>query len=837
MPSPPPARTVANSSSDAGVQTLSVSAAQLLAITAALAALGLRLELNERTHTICLVLESAAPGSSRATAIDIDIDSESESDCFVIDADSQPHRASDHLTLLPRAPLVNICQFLPLICKVRSILRVSKHFYRALDADCFRGDEWIFRALPPSELLPHLTTASPSLPTILERFSGVSSFVIPMRLPSYLIPKRQPGVPCGLRMLLEAPGAPLRRLEVQYASDENADTAHCLTLLRSNVTGCANLTSLVVVTSAEDPRSLVHLNFADIALKHLHTFRLDISGLRAESISSTQEFLIRHPTVTDLTVAYGIHVEDWQSRNFLPALKRIKMQEVAAGATVQAMTGTVMALTGKVRPLERVTAGGITDSDSARQLFKTMTLRSLTLGVSAQHWNTAINRLTGNYWTNVVELQLTVSVNEESIMNVTSLCNSLGAHGGRVRLLRLVFGGEFLIKKDKPQPRFNGLESMHQLRVLDFGRVCLYCDPTRWSRLRALSIRLLYSDCADRTALVPFFQRLPATLTDLTVDAQCSVADATCSLNLLMAIGQYCQNLEYLKIYFARVLMPETGDRWNIATKRSTTLAATLTFTKLHTLMIESGALWTQRSTKLSGRELASLLSWFASSPLQYVALPSTFSYDMDALVVLSHFASLRGFVPNRTTFYLEQLELPYAANETQCTRDWNELLLSDQKVQPLQRVLCHPRWRSTSGLIHVFRTDNVDGHTEYFSQCFRQCPLPEQAISTLESLGPSASLQRMKDWRQALRCVVCDKRASELRCSGCERAWYCSADHLRKHWSEHRNQCRSAPPMCFCGQLKVLLTSHTRENPNRKFWTCPKERNQQCPHSFAWQS
>lgn len=50
------------------------------------------------------------------------------------------------------------------------------------------------------------------------------------------------------------------------------------------------------------------------------------------------------------------------------------------------------------------------------------------------------------------------------------------------------------------------------------------------------------------------------------------------------------------------------------------------------------------------------------------------------------------------------------------------------------------------------------------------------------------------------------------------------------------------AGPKCVCGQTAVLKTSNSAKNPGRKFYACPKDRNNQCEKSFRgwvdeWQS
>lgn len=40
-------------------------------------------------------------------------------------------------------------------------------------------------------------------------------------------------------------------------------------------------------------------------------------------------------------------------------------------------------------------------------------------------------------------------------------------------------------------------------------------------------------------------------------------------------------------------------------------------------------------------------------------------------------------------------------------------------------------------------------------------------------------------------QCSVCDKEATQ-RCSGCQSVYYCSRDHQRKDWKNHRSACRS---------------------------------------------
>jgi hypothetical protein len=56
----------------------------------------------------------------------------------------------------------------------------------------------------------------------------------------------------------------------------------------------------------------------------------------------------------------------------------------------------------------------------------------------------------------------------------------------------------------------------------------------------------------------------------------------------------------------------------------------------------------------------------------------------------------------------------------------------------------------------------------------------------------PSGSGETGKPYnntRQQHICPICDTVATK-RCSRCKRQWYCTADHQRQHWRDHRVQC-----------------------------------------------
>lgn len=39
-------------------------------------------------------------------------------------------------------------------------------------------------------------------------------------------------------------------------------------------------------------------------------------------------------------------------------------------------------------------------------------------------------------------------------------------------------------------------------------------------------------------------------------------------------------------------------------------------------------------------------------------------------------------------------------------------------------------------------------------------------------------------------KCAVCEID-SDLKCSGCKEVSYCTTDHQKKHWKEHKNDCK----------------------------------------------
>jgi hypothetical protein len=49
-------------------------------------------------------------------------------------------------------------------------------------------------------------------------------------------------------------------------------------------------------------------------------------------------------------------------------------------------------------------------------------------------------------------------------------------------------------------------------------------------------------------------------------------------------------------------------------------------------------------------------------------------------------------------------------------------------------------------------------------------------------------------------KCEVCDKQANS-RCSGCVQAFYCSVDHQRQDWKNHKPLCN---PLKICHSDKI---------------------------------
>ena len=55
--------------------------------------------------------------------------------------------------------------------------------------------------------------------------------------------------------------------------------------------------------------------------------------------------------------------------------------------------------------------------------------------------------------------------------------------------------------------------------------------------------------------------------------------------------------------------------------------------------------------------------------------------------------------------------------------------------------------------------------------------------LGTLDIKGPK--VKEMK------RCAVCDECLIRPKvCNGCRKVAYCSVEHQREHWNEHKKQC-----------------------------------------------
>ena len=65
---------------------------------------------------------------------------------------------------------------------------------------------------------------------------------------------------------------------------------------------------------------------------------------------------------------------------------------------------------------------------------------------------------------------------------------------------------------------------------------------------------------------------------------------------------------------------------------------------------------------------------------------------------------------------------------------------------------------------------------------------------------------------RAGMRCEVCgDRGDTELaQCSGCLQAWYCSRDCQRRHWREHKRDCRPCRVAAVPGKGLGLLATRS---------------------------
>ena len=60
--------------------------------------------------------------------------------------------------------------------------------------------------------------------------------------------------------------------------------------------------------------------------------------------------------------------------------------------------------------------------------------------------------------------------------------------------------------------------------------------------------------------------------------------------------------------------------------------------------------------------------------------------------------------------------------------------------------------------------------------------------------------------------CAICGKIAKAI-CTGCKHVFYCTRDHQRKHWSSHKDECKSMAKIPYRVSRKQYLDSFDNQN------------------------
>jgi MYND finger len=90
----------------------------------------------------------------------------------------------------------------------------------------------------------------------------------------------------------------------------------------------------------------------------------------------------------------------------------------------------------------------------------------------------------------------------------------------------------------------------------------------------------------------------------------------------------------------------------------------------------------------------------------------------------------------------------------------------------------------SSSGINSFFRVFALGGTRLSTENLFRLFSI-ESAIDRHSQFSPICQRFSMS------RCAVCDKDEDLKVCSGCGQVNYCSAEHQKQHWKQHKGDCQ----------------------------------------------
>lgn len=663
---------------------------------------------------------------------------------------------------LTPAILALITDYLTLTNKILTLLPVSRHFYHALDAECFRGNGWKFNRLPPS--------------SILTRLSKVSALVLGGSVYDYHFREML----AVMDMLITAPHAPLRSLSIEWLpyGDKHSEPArHAFTLFAQYPTACVNLTQLSLNYGGVNEIDLNGVNLP-------HLVKFDCSW-DPSSFRGFNQFLVRHSTITELDVGNTFSVEQLSNPRMLPHLTRFilhnyddEMDEPVAH--LQLLINTVMTDTQCPRPIaiiEELYDDEYYSISSAilKDILFVPTLRTLNISLTVRRWNQAIHAIHDNesdqlVLSNIERMQLIVNYErpndydendaEESkdltADDVNEFIDSIGSHAQSLKQFRMESTGSALADTLMPLARLTGLQSLTQLRVLAFDcaamseHVVRTINPACWSHLRSLTLILTSGLLEEYDTLTKFFSSLSPTMIDIDIQFPYrQSAPYTRCFELFGMIGRHCPNVECLAL-------PISGTDthfWNKQTITEQDFESMLhhfprtgnAFTQLKSLSLVS-YVWHSKSMHWMDGAWCTLLSYLALAPLHYFQCSNNLVVSHAQLVGFSRFPRLRGIRCDGSTQAMTMYNRSVKASDNgsgsndetvytePCTKQltldqWYTVLISDEPLDDWHHQQNFVMRCSLSNM-RVFRTDTVhshssmdmDGRSAYFVDLSRLC-------------------------------------------------------------------------------------------------------------------
>ena len=100
----------------------------------------------------------------------------------------------------------------------------------------------------------------------------------------------------------------------------------------------------------------------------------------------------------------------------------------------------------------------------------------------------------------------------------------------------------------------------------------------------------------------------------------------------------------------------------------------------------------------------------------------------------------------------------------------------------------------------------------------------PKKNTNTKSTQNPTKSTSTKSKTRPAIKCNICNKTEHLSRCSRCQEIWYCSHDHLKEDWPNHKKYCtpklkqqptKHHPKKIKSQSINSNTTNTTKQNMN----------------------